>query len=262
MKITETHKTFVCGSKGRVTIFADSGEIVVAIITKVQKARKFCEANPETREGIAFSEGLAEARRLDLEAAVAMFEADPNLSPETLADGQPVERYEMLREAHRIAEVKLCDRLTVEAGEARRLDLKAQMEEKEDAAADTVGTEHEDAIDELLRFQNENADELLALGLRVSVILDPEDGCNPPENQEHNGSVPVAPVLLGSNPDNTALRSAQKKLGKLYDAAIGADPIAALLAIRTSRGNKYLNTCDDYRASLLAYFGADLSEAA
>ena len=180
MKITETHKNFPCGSKGRLTVTADSGEVLLVVFTPVQKARKFCEANPETPEGVAFAQAMVDANRAD---------------------------------------------------------LKTRLEELEELVADTVGSEHEHAITSLLQFQNENAIELAALRAASAPV-----------------AVPAPPVLAGANPENTALISAQRKLMKLYEAALGSDPVAALEAIRTSRGNKYLNTCDDYRLALLAHF--------
>jgi hypothetical protein len=181
MLVTETHKNFPCGSKGRLTIKSDAGEVLAVIMTPVQKARKFCEANPESEQGKQFAAALVVIRRVD---------------------------------------------------------LKGQQDDLETAVAD----DEPSAIEELLRFQNDNADELLALGLRSTASAPAAT------------SIPAPPVLLGANPDNTALISAQRKLVKLHEAAQGADPVQALNGIHTSRGNKYLNTCDDYRTVLLAHF--------
>ena len=197
MQITETHKSVPCGSKGRLTIKSDSGEVLAVIMTPVQKARKYCEDNPETPQGVEFALVLHNA-------AVA----------------------------------------------ARKAELGERMEELEAEVAETSSgsTANRNAVDELLRFQNENADELLALGLRQALVA-------VSAHVAPASSVPYPPVLSGANPENTALVSAQRKLAKLHEAAQGADPIAALSVIKTSRGNKYLNTCDDYRSALLAHFG-------
>lgn len=146
MLITETHKNFSCGSKGRLTIKSDSGEVLAVIMTPVQKARKYCEANPESEQGKKFAEvvlGLGAPLSAEAEALVSEVTAAP---------------------------------------------------------------------------------------------------------------IPAPPVLTGANPENTALISAQRKLVKLHEAAQSDDPVLALNGIRTSRGNKYLNTCDDYRTALLAHF--------
>jgi len=141
MLITETHKNFPCGSKGRLTVKSDAGEVLAVIMTPVQKARKYCEANPETPQGVEFARVMVVGQHSELQ----------------------------------------------------------------------------DAVDALV-------------------------------------PVPAPPVLAGANPENTALVSAQRKLVKLHEAAQGDDPVLALAAIKTSRGNKYLNTCDDYRVALLAHF--------
>jgi hypothetical protein len=145
MKITETHKNFEGGAKGRVTVCDDAGTVIDAIYTPVQKARRFCEANPDTEAG----------RRYTMALHIASGGAPADASGETQA-----------------------------------------------------------------------------------------------------ASVPAPPALTGANAANTALVSAQRKLVKLHEAAQGADPVLALIAIKTSRGNKYLNTCDDYRAALLAHFAS------
>jgi hypothetical protein len=142
MKITETHKDFGGGMKGRLTVRDGMDQLVAVILTPVQKARKYCEDHPESPEGLKFAEALH-----DLEV------------------------------------------VRVDATEV---------------------------------------------------------------------TVPSPPVLAGANPSNTALVSAQRKLVKLHEAAQGAEPVQALLAIHTSRGNKYLNTCDDYRKALLRHFGHEV----
>jgi len=152
MIITETHKNFPCGSKGRLTIKSDAGDVLAVIMTPVQKARKFCEANPESKQGKKYAEAV-------------------------LRLGAPLSA-----EAHVLVE---------------------------------------------------------------EVTAAP---------------IPAPPVLTGANPENTALISAQRKLVKLYEAAQGVDSVLALNAIRTSRGNKYLNTCDDYRLALLAHFGQEVGK--
>lgn len=61
--------------------------------------------------------------------------------------------------------------------------------------------------------------------------------------------------------------AAQRKVQALRAAAQADDPVAAILAIPTSRGNGYMNRADDYKTALLAHFGhtaagAPASEAA
>jgi hypothetical protein len=145
MKISETHKNFPCGAKGRLVIRDDAGEVIATIFTPVQKARRYCEANPDTQQGREFRDAM-----------------------------------------HRYA-----------------------------------GTGP----------------------------YAPTEEAAPPV------AIPPMPSLTGMNPANTALISAQRKLVKLHEAALGSDPVAAVQAIKTSRGNKYLNTCDDYRQALLEHFG-------
>jgi len=134
MKIAETHRDFGNGMNGRLTIYDDTGAVVDVIFTKVQRARRFCEDNPDSPEGKRFAAAMAPA-----------------------------------------------------------------------AAAKAV---------------------------------------------------PVPPALTGGNPENTALICAQRKLVKLYEAAQGADPVQAVEAIRTTRGHKYLNTCDDYKKALLLHLAS------
>lgn len=74
-----------------------------------------------------------------------------------------------------------------------------------------------------------------------------------------SSGLPAAPVLTGRNPNNSALRSAQRKIEALRAAAESADPVSALLEIRTSRGNSYINAADDYRTALLRHFGYDVA---
>lgn len=138
MKISETHKNFPCGAKGRLVIRNDADEVIDTIFTPVQAARRYCERNPDSPEGVRFAAALAVATGVSGEAPVL--------------------------------------------------------------------------------------------------------------------SVPIPVELTGKNPANTALMSAQRKLSALYAAALSVDPVHALNGIKTSRGNKYLNTCDDYKQQLLAYF--------
>lgn len=70
-----------------------------------------------------------------------------------------------------------------------------------------------------------------------------------------SAEIPVPPEITGANPSNTALLSAQRKVAALYAAARSADPVAAILAIPTSRGNGYVNRADDYKSALLTHFG-------
>lgn len=71
--------------------------------------------------------------------------------------------------------------------------------------------------------------------------------------------IPAAPTLTGANMQNTALLAAQRKVNMLRDAANAADPVAAIQAISTSRGNRYLNAADDYKRALLAHFGVNVA---
>lgn len=64
-------------------------------------------------------------------------------------------------------------------------------------------------------------------------------------------ALPEPPVLYGKNSRNTAMQSAQRKLQRLFEAAAGPDPVAAVSAIHTARGNTYLNACDNYKTMLL-----------
>ena len=70
MLITETHKNFPCGSKGRLTVKSDAGEVLAVIMTPVQKARKYCEANPETPQGVEFARVMVVGQHSELQDAV------------------------------------------------------------------------------------------------------------------------------------------------------------------------------------------------
>ncbi|RKP44755.1 hypothetical protein [Pararobbsia silviterrae] len=72
---------------------------------------------------------------------------------------------------------------------------------------------------------------------------------------------PAPPQLSGANMQNTALLAAQRKINMLHDAARAADPVAAIQAINTSRGNRYLDAADNYKRALLAHFGVDIAGA-
>ena len=168
MKITETHKNFEGGMKGRLTIYNDAGEVLDTIYTPAQKARAYCEKNQQTDAGIRFAVAVAKAEsQTNVPAGPSLVSAD-------------------------------VDRALVGA-----VALPVPMTEA------------------------------------VAKVM---------------SSVPAPPELTGKNPTNTALISARVKLSKLYAAALGCDPLPALAQIKTSRGNKYLNTCDDYRTLLLAHF--------
>lgn len=69
-----------------------------------------------------------------------------------------------------------------------------------------------------------------------------------------HAGIPSAPTLTGSNPNNAALISAQRRARSLEAAARSQDPVAAILAIQTTRHN-YMRAVDDYRSALLAHFG-------
>lgn len=75
--------------------------------------------------------------------------------------------------------------------------------------------------------------------------------------QAATGAIPAPPVITGANPNNTALLAAQRKVQALYAAAQSADPVPAIIAIPTSRGNGYMNRADDYKTALLQHFGYD-----
>lgn len=67
--------------------------------------------------------------------------------------------------------------------------------------------------------------------------------------------IPHPPEITGANPNNSALLAAKRKVLALYAAAQSANPVQAVLAIQTSRGNGYMNRADDYKAALLAALG-------
>lgn len=71
--------------------------------------------------------------------------------------------------------------------------------------------------------------------------------------------VPRPPDITGANMQNTALLAAKRKCAMLYAASRDADPVPALLAVTTSRGNRYLNAADDYKRELLAHFGHNVA---
>ena len=66
--------------------------------------------------------------------------------------------------------------------------------------------------------------------------------------------LPAAPVISGANPNNSALIAAQRRVRALEEAARTRDPVAAILAVSTTRHN-YMRAADDYRTALLAHFG-------
>lgn len=67
--------------------------------------------------------------------------------------------------------------------------------------------------------------------------------------------IPEPPEITGANPNNSALLAAKRKVQALYAAARSANPVQAVLAIQTSRGNGYMNRADDYKAALLSALG-------
>jgi hypothetical protein len=71
--------------------------------------------------------------------------------------------------------------------------------------------------------------------------------------------LPIPPDIIGTNMQNTALLAARRKVQFLHTAAQSADPVAAIMAIPTSRGNRYLNAADDYKRALLTHFGVDVA---
>lgn len=75
-------------------------------------------------------------------------------------------------------------------------------------------------------------------------------------------TLPSPPEITGANMKNTALLAARRKVKALHEAAHGPDPIAAVMAIPTSRGNGYQNKADDYKFLLLSHLGAGVKPAA
>lgn len=75
-------------------------------------------------------------------------------------------------------------------------------------------------------------------------------------------SLPEPPSITGANMHNTALLAAQRKVKALHQAAHSDDPVAAVMAINTSRGNGYQNRADDYKFLLLSHLGAGVKPAA
>lgn len=72
--------------------------------------------------------------------------------------------------------------------------------------------------------------------------------------------IPEPSKIKGANQQNPALVSAQRVLNRLHEAAKDADdPVAALLAVSTSRANPYLKAVDDERTKLLKHFGYDVN---
>ncbi len=82
-----------------------------------------------------------------------------------------------------------------------------------------------------------------------------------PQPAKSATSLPEPPAITGANMQNTALLSAQRKVKALYQAAHSADPVAAVMAINTSRGNGYQNRADDYKFLLLSHLGAGVKPA-
>lgn len=72
-------------------------------------------------------------------------------------------------------------------------------------------------------------------------------------------SRPVKPVLHGANMQNHALIAAQNKCNALERASLSDDPISAISAIHTGRGNTYLNKTDDYKVALLRWHESALT---
>lgn len=72
--------------------------------------------------------------------------------------------------------------------------------------------------------------------------------------QVASASMPVAPVISGANPNNSALIAAKRRVRMLEAAAQSSNPVEAILAIQTTRHN-YMRAVDDYRTALLAHFG-------
>lgn len=68
---------------------------------------------------------------------------------------------------------------------------------------------------------------------------------------------PRPPQITGANMQNSALLAAQRKCAVLYAATREGNPVAAILAVSTSRGNRYLNAADDYKRELLLHYGRD-----
>lgn len=76
-----------------------------------------------------------------------------------------------------------------------------------------------------------------------------------PNESAQPAQIPKPPEITGANPNNSALLAAKRKVQALYAAARSANPVQAVLAIQTSRGNGYMNRADDYKAALLSALG-------
>lgn len=81
-------------------------------------------------------------------------------------------------------------------------------------------------------------------------------------SEEMRRPIPHPPEITGANMQNTALLAARRKCMMLLAATGEADPVAALMAVATSRGNRYLNAADDYKRVLLAHFGVNIAGVA
>ena len=75
----------------------------------------------------------------------------------------------------------------------------------------------------------------------------------PPDVTLH--AAPAPSTITAGNMQNSSLISAQNKINRLYEAAQEEDPVAAILAIQTTRSNGYTRAADDYRTLLLRHFG-------
>ena len=97
---------------------------------------------------------------------------------------------------------------------------------------------------------------LAAHAAREAVLTAQQAPTKPP------ATLPAPPDITGANMKNTALLAARRKVKALHEAAHGPDPIAAVMAIPTSRGNGYQNKADDYKFTLLSHLGAGVKPAA
>ena len=97
---------------------------------------------------------------------------------------------------------------------------------------------------------------LAAHAAREAVLTAQQAPTKPP------ATLPAPPDITGANMKNTALLAARRKVKALHEAAHGPDPIAAVMAIPTSRGNGYQNKADDYKFLLLSHLGAGVKPAA
>lgn len=73
--------------------------------------------------------------------------------------------------------------------------------------------------------------------------------------------LPEPSVVPGKNPDNANLMRSQKQIHEMHEAVKKAEnPVAALLAMNTTRSNTYHAAVDDEKKRLLEHFGYEVDE--